>query len=213
MNIAVLLSGRGSNLQSLIDAQAHGSLSAEIALVISNVPNVSGLERARKAGIPVKTINHKDFPDRKAFEDALHVALLEADIECVCLAGFMRLLTESFVKKWADRLVNIHPSLLPSYKGLNTHERVLKAGVRFTGCTVHFVRPEMDDGPVILQAVVPILPDDDPNSLAARVLEQEHIIYPLAVDMIASGRVLFENGQIKIKNAGLPGPPIINPSS
>ena len=212
MKIAVLISGRGSNLQSLIAAQARGSLSAEIALVISNVPNVTGLERARRAGISVKTINHEHFPDREAFEGALHTALLEAGIECVCLAGFMRLLTDSFVNEWVDRLVNIHPSLLPSFTGLNTHERALDAGVRFTGCTVHFVRPEMDDGPVILQAAVPILPDDDADSLAARVLEQEHIIYPLAVDMIASGRVLVENGQVKIKDAGLPGASIINPS-
>lgn len=212
MKVAVLISGRGSNLQSLIDAQARGSLSAEVALVISNVPNARGLKRARTAGISVKTINHKDFTDREAFEGSLHTALSEAGIECVCLAGFMRLLTASFVNAWADRLVNIHPSLLPSFKGLNTHERALDAGVRFTGCTVHFVRPEMDDGPVILQAAVPILPDDDRDSLAARVLEQEHIIYPIAVNMIANGRVLIENGQAIIKNAGLPGAPIINPS-
>ena len=212
MKIAVLISGRGSNLQSLIDAQARGSLSAEISLVISNIPNATGLERAIRAGIPTKTISHRDFLDRRDFEGAINIALLEAHIELVCLAGFMRLLTDSFVNKWADRLVNIHPSLLPSFKGLNTHERALDAGVRFTGCTVHFVRSEMDDGPVILQAAVPILPDDDADSLAARVLEQEHIIYPLAVDMIASGRVLVENNQVKIKDAGLPDVPIINPS-
>ena len=212
LKIAVLISGRGSNLQSLIDAQARGSLSAEIALVISNIPNASGLERAIKAGIPAKTISHKDYLDRRDFEGALHIALLEAHIELVCLAGFMRLFTDSFVNKWTDRLVNIHPSLLPSFKGLHTHERALRAGVRFTGCTVHFVRSEMDDGPIILQAAVPILPDDDADSLSARVLEQEHIIYPLAVDMIASGRILVENGQVKIKDAGLPDAPIINPS-
>ena len=212
MKIAVLISGRGSNLQSLIDAQARGSLSAEISLVISNIPNATGLERAIRAGIPTKTISHRDFLDRRDFEGAINIALLEAHIELVCLAGFMRLLTDSFVNEWADRLVNIHPSLLPSFKGLNTHERALDAGVRFTGCTVHFVRSEMDNGPVILQAAVPILPDDDADSLAARVLEQEHIIYPLAVDMIASGRVLVENGQIKIKDAGLPDAPLINPS-
>ena len=213
MKIAVLISGRGSNLQSLIDAQARGSLSAEISLVISNIPNATGLERAIRAGIPTKTISHRDFLDRRDFEEAINIALLEAHIELVCLAGFMRLLTGSFVNEWADRLVNIHPSLLPSFKGLNTHERALDAGVRFTGCTVHFVRSEMDNGPVILQAAVPILPDDDADSLAARVLEQEHIIYPLAVDMIASGRILVENGQVKIKDAGLPDAPLINPSS
>ncbi len=213
MKIAVLISGRGTNLQSLIDAHSRGSLLAEIALVISNVPNVTGLEIASKAGVPAKTINHKDFPDRRAFEKALHLALLEAQIEFVCLAGFMRLLTDSFVSEWADRVINIHPSLLPSFKGLGTHERALDAGVKFTGCTVHFVRPEMDHGPIILQAAVPILPNDDIDSLAARVLEQEHIIYPLAVEMIASGRVRIENGQTKIKDAGIPGACIINPSS
>ena len=212
MKIAVLISGRGSNLQSLIDAQARGSLSAEISLVISNIPNATGLERAIRAGIPTKTISHRDFLDRRDFEGAINIALSEAHIELVCLAGFMRLLTDSFVNEWADRLVNIHPSLLPSFKGLNTHERALDAGVRFTGCTVHFVRSEMDNGPVILQAAVPILPDDDADRLAARVLEQEHIIYPLAVDMIASGRILVENGQVKIKDAGLPDAPLINPS-
>ncbi|MBN07104.1 MAG: phosphoribosylglycinamide formyltransferase [Rhodospirillaceae bacterium] len=212
MKIAVLISGRGSNLQSLIDAQARGSLSAEISLVISNIPNATGLECAIRAGIPTKTISHRDFLDRRDFEGAINIALLEAHIELVCLAGFMRLLTDSFVNEWSDRLVNIHPSLLPSFKGLNTHERALDAGVRFTGCTVHFVRSEMDNGPVILQAAVPILPDDDADSLAARVLEQEHIIYPLAVDMIASGRILVENGQVKIKDPGLPDAPLINPS-
>lgn len=212
LNIAVLISGRGSNLQSLIDAQAAGALSAKIVLVISNVPDVMGLDRARNAGIPIKTINHKNFADRETFENALHTALTDDNIEYVCLAGFMRLLTDNFVKKWIDRLVNIHPSLLPSFKGLDTHERALNAGVKFTGCTVHFVRPEMDDGPVILQAAVPILPDDDASSLAARVLTQEHVIYPLAIKMIAEGRVLVENGRVKIKGAGMPGDPIINPS-
>ena len=202
MKIAVLISGRGSNLQSLIDAQARGSLSAEISLVISNIPNATGLERAIRAGIPTKTISHRDFLDRRDFEGAINIALLEAQIELVCLAGFMRLLTDSFVNEWADRLVNIHLSLLPSFKGLNTHERALDAGVRFTGCTVHFVRSEMDNGPVILQAAVPILPDDDADSLAARVLEQEHIIYPLAVDMIASGRCSGRERPGKIKGRG-----------
>ena len=194
MKIAVLISGRGSNLQSLIDAQARGSLSAEISLVISNIPNATGLERAIRAGIPTKTISHRDFLDRRDFEGAINIALLEAHIELVCLAGFMRLLTDSFVNEWADRLVNIHPSLLPSFKGLNTHERALDAGVRFTGCTVHFVPSEMDNGQVIIQAAVPILLDDDADSLAARVLEQAHILYALAVVMIASGRILVENG-------------------
>ena len=213
MKVGVLISGRGSNLQSLIDAQLAGDLSAEIVLVVSNVPGVKGLDRAEAAGIPTKIINHKDFEDRPTFEDALHDALTDANVELVCLAGFMRLLTDGFVDKWTDRLINIHPSLLPAFKGLHTHERALDAGVRFTGCTIHFVRPAMDDGPIILQAAVPILTDDDAATLATRVLEQEHKMYPLAVKMVAEGRTHFEEGRVKIKDAGIPGAPIINPSS
>ena len=213
MKVGVLISGRGSNLQSLIDAQLAGDLSAEIVLVVSNVPGVKGLDRAEAAGIPTKIINHKDFEDRPTFEDALHDALTDANVELVCLAGFMRLLTDDFVDKWTDRLINIHPSLLPAFKGLHTHERALDAGVRFTGCTIHFVRPAMDDGPIILQAAVPILTDEDAATLATRVLEQEHKMYPLAVKMVAEGRTHFEEGRVKIKDAGNPGAPIINPSS
>jgi len=213
VRIGVLISGRGSNLQSLIDAQQAGDLSAEIVLVMSNVAGVQGLERAEAAGIPTKVINHKDFDDRAPFEDALHAALTDAGVDCVCLAGFMRILTDGFVNKWTDRLINIHPSLLPAFKGLHTHERALEAGVRFSGCTIHFVRPAMDDGPIILQAAVPILPDDTADSLAARVLEQEHKMYPLAVRMVAEGRTKVVDGCVKIKDAGTTGAPMINPSS
>ena len=213
MRIGVLISGNGSNLQSLIDARASGSLSAEISIVISNVPDAIGLDRATKANIPISIINHTDFKSREKFESALHAALLDASVDFVCLAGFMRLLTEPFVNKWTNRIVNIHPSMLPAFKGLNTHERVLQAGVRFTGCTIHFVRPEMDEGPIILQAAVPVLPGDGVDSLAARVLEQEHIIYPLAVEMIARDRVKVENGRVLIKEAGTQNASIINPSS
>jgi len=211
MNIGVLISGRGSNLRSLIEAQVGGQLSAEIAMVISNVPDASGLEIAASHGIPIKVINHKEFDSRKNFEGALNKALILADINLICLAGFMRILSDTFVKNWRDRLINVHPSLLPSFKGLNTHERALEAGVCFTGCTIHFVRSAMDDGPIILQAAIPTLPQDTPETLANRVLQQEHIIFPLAVRMIAEGRVKVEGNVVKIKGASFHSAPIINP--
>ena len=211
MKIGVLISGRGSNLRSLIEAQVGGQLSAEIATVISNVPDVSGLEIATSHGIPIKVINHKEFDSRKNFEGALNKALILADIDLICLAGFMRILSDTFVNNWRDRLINVHPSLLPSFKGLNTHERALEAGVCFTGCTIHFVRPAMDDGPIILQAAIPTLPQDTPETLANRVLQQEHIIFPLAVRMIAEGRVKVEGNVVKIEGASFHSTPIINP--
>ena len=190
MKIGVLISGRGSNLQSLIDAAAQPGFPAEIALVISNIPDVYGLERAKLAGIPTRVVDHKSFAgDKTAFEDALHTELSMAGVELVCLAGFMRLLSAGFVNRWHDKLINIHPSLLPDYKGLHTHQRAIEAGEKFGGCTIHFVRPAMDDGPIILQAPVPIMPGDTPDTLAARVLVEEHRIYPEAVRLIASGRV------------------------
>lgn len=211
MNIGVLISGRGSNLRSLIEAQVGGQLSAEIATVISNVPDASGLEIAASHGIPIKVINHKEFDSRKIFEGALNKALILADIDLICLAGFMRILSDTFVNNWRDRLINVHPSLLPSFKGLNTHERALEAGVCFTGCTIHFVRPAMDDGPIILQAAIPTLPQDTPETLANRVLQQEHIIFPLAVRMIAEGRVKVEGNVVKIEGASFHNAPMINP--
>jgi len=211
MNIGVLISGRGSNLRSLIEAQVGGQLSAEIATVISNVPDASGLEIAASHGIPIKVINHKEFDSRKNFEGALNKALILADIDLICLAGFMRILSDTFVNNWRDRLINVHPSLLPSFKGLNTHERALEAGVCFTGCTIHFVRPAMDDGPIILQAAIPTLPQDTPETLENRVLQQEHIIFPLAVRMIAEGRVKVEGNVVKIEGASFHSTPIINP--
>ena len=211
MKIAVLISGRGSNLQSLIDAQARGSLSAEIALVISNISNASGLERAIKAGIPAKTISHKDYLDRRDFEGALHIALLEAHIELVCLAGFMRLFTDSFVNEWTDRLVNIHPSLLPAFKGLHTHERALEAGVRIHGCTVHYVRPEMDDGPIIGQAAVPVLPGDTPDTLSARVLEAEHKLYPQCVALACSGKARVAGERVRLQAREFGAELLMNP--
>ena len=211
LKIGVLISGRGSNLQALIDAGRDPAFPATIATVISNEPGVAGLTRARAAGIATATINHRDFPDRAAFEQALHAALAAAGVELVCLAGFMRLLTEGFVRRWWDRLINIHPSLLPAFRGLHVHEAVLAYGARFSGCTVHYVRPAMDDGPIIVQAVVPVLADDDADRLAARILSEEHRIYPLAVQLIAEGRVRVEGERVLVADAKAPGTSLLNP--
>ena len=212
LKLGVLISGRGSNLQSLIDATQHDSFPAEIVMVISNVPDVAGLDRAAKANIPTTVINHQDFGDREPFEDVLHDALSKAGVKLVCLAGFMRILTDGFVSRWLDKIINIHPSLLPSFKGLYTHERAIEAGVRFSGCTIHFVRPKMDDGPIIAQATVPIRQNDTPDTLAARVLVEEHKIYPLAVRMIAEGRISITGSQVTIKDAVNPDSAVINPT-
>jgi len=211
LKVAVLISGRGSNLQSLIDACADENYPAEIVLVISNVPGVAGLDRAEAAGIPATVIDHTAFDDRGPFEDTMHEALKDAGTELVCLAGFMRLLTDSFVDRWRDRLINIHPSLLPAFRGLHIHERVIEYGARFTGCTVHYVRPAMDDGPIIVQAAVPVLAGDDPEALAERVLAQEHIIYPLAVRLIAESRVRVAQERVIIDRAEALGERMINP--
>ncbi len=185
LKTAVLISGSGTNLQALLDACRRPGFPAEITLVISNRADAYGLTRAANAGVATQLISHKDYPDRETFDSALYDALVASGVEIVCLAGFMRLLTAGFVAKWQGRMINIHPSLLPAYKGLNTHRRVLEAGEKETGCTVHFVTAEMDDGEVILQAHVPILPDDSEQTLAARVLEQEHKIYPQALKIVA----------------------------
>lgn len=199
-------------MQALIEACADPGFPAEIALVLSNDPAAAGLARAAGAGIATRALPHRDYPDRAAFDAALDRELRAARIELVCLAGFMRLLTDGFVDAWRDRMVNIHPSLLPAYPGLDTHGRVLAEGGRFAGCTVHFVRPEMDTGPIIAQAVVPVQPDDTPGSLSARVLEQEHIIYPLALRLIAEGRVRVEGGRAIIDGVTAPGGALISPT-
>ena len=193
--VGVLVSGRGSNLQALLDACAEPGFPAEIVLVVSNVPGVYALERAAKAGVPTVVIPHKPFPSREAFDAAMDEQLRAAGVEIVCLAGFMRLLSARFVTGWKDRLVNIHPALLPSFKGLHTHQRALEAGVKLHGCTVHLVTPELDDGPILVQAAVPVLPGDDADTLAARVLEQEHKAYPEALRLLAEGRVRVEGNR------------------
>ena len=191
--VGVLISGRGSNLQALTDATQAPGYPAEIVLVISNVPSAQGLARAEAAGIPTRTINHKDFASREAFDAALTGALEDAGVELLCNAGFMRLHSEGFVRHWWNRHLNIHPSLLPAFKGLRTHARVLEEGAQLTGCTVHFVRPELDSGPIVAQAEVPVLDGDTPESLAGRVLAAEHRLYPHALRLVASGAVRVED--------------------
>jgi len=211
LKAAVLISGRGTNLQALIEDCARPDAPAEIALVLSNVPGAAGLARAADAGIATRVIDHKGFASRAAFEDALQRCLDETGIELVCLAGFMRLLTAPFVERWRNRLINIHPSLLPSYRGLDTHARAIADGVRFAGCTVHFVRAEMDAGPIIVQAAVPVHPDDDADRLAARVLEAEHRCYPLALRLIAAGRVRVDGERVIVDGAAAPPAVLLNP--
>jgi phosphoribosylglycinamide formyltransferase-1 len=186
--VAVLISGRGSNLSALIEATAAPEYPAEIALVLSNRPDAGGLRYAAAAGIPTEVIDHRSFRgDRPAHETALDAALRRSGIEVVCLAGYMRLLTPLLVDRWAGRMLNIHPSLLPAFPGLHTHARALAAGVKLHGCTVHLVTEATDAGPILAQAAVPVLPDDDEDRVAARVLAQEHVLYPLALRLFASG--------------------------
>jgi len=212
--VGVLISGRGSNLQALIEACKTPAYPAEIVLVMSNVPNVQGLAHAEDAGIATRTINHKDFSSREPFDAAVTEALREAEVELVCNAGFMRLHSENFVQDWWNRHLNIHPSLLPAFPGLNTHGRVLEAGAKISGCTVHFVRPAMDTGPIVAQAAVPVLPGDSEDSLAGRVLAAEHRLYPHALRLVASGAVRVEGetvvGLTRVKDTA-PETPLFSP--
>jgi len=211
LKVAVLISGRGSNLQALIET-CTPDFPAEIALVIANRAGAAGLAHAARANIAHRVISHRDFASREAFDAALDKALSGAGIELVCLAGFMRLLTDGFVARWRDRLVNIHPSLLPAFPGLDTHARALDAGVLIAGCTVHFVRAAMDAGPIIVQAAVPVLPGDDAAKLAARVLVAEHQAYPLALRLIAEGRVRVAGERVEITGADPPSRLIWRPA-
>ena len=182
--IAVLISGSGSNLQALIDACAAADFPARIMLVISNKADAYGLVRAAAAGIPTQVISHTDYASREAFDAAMHAELVDKGVEIICLAGFMRLLSPGFVAQWAGRMLNIHPSLLPAFPGLHTHRAALAAGAEKAGCTVHLVTAELDAGPILLQAEVPVLPGDTEETLAARVLMEEHRIYPLALKQL-----------------------------
>lgn len=193
--IVILISGSGSNLQALIDAAMSGELDVDIRAVISNRPGITGLQRAQDAGIPTKTLDHTQFESREAFDQALQGLIDSFEAKLVVLAGFMRLLTDDFVNHYLGRMLNIHPSLLPAYTGLNTHQRVLDAGDKQHGASVHFVTAELDGGPLILQSTVPVHASDDAKTLAARVLEQEHKIYPLAVQWFAEGRLQLKDSQ------------------
>jgi phosphoribosylglycinamide formyltransferase-1 len=203
--VAVLISGRGSNMAALIEAAKARDYPAEIALVLSNRPDAGGLATARQNGIATETIDHTQFgKDRAAFERALQTALEKHRIEIVCLAGFMRLLTKGFVDNWPERLLNIHPALLPAFKGLDTHRRALAAGAQTHGATVHFVVPDMDSGPIIVQDAVAVQKDDTEETLARRVLAVEHRIYPQALRLVAEGRVRVVDGRCLIDGAPVP---------
>jgi phosphoribosylglycinamide formyltransferase-1 len=209
--VAILISGRGSNMGALIEAAKAGDYPAEIAVVISSRPDAAGLARAAAAGIETVTIDHTRFgSDREAFERALHREL-HRDIDLVCLAGFMRLLTPWLPQQWEDRMLNIHPSLLPAFKGLHTHEAALRAGVRIHGATVHFVVPEVDSGPIICQGAVAVHDGDTPQTLADRVLAVEHRLYPLALRLVAEGRVRIKDGRCIITGLACGGGVLIAP--
>jgi phosphoribosylglycinamide formyltransferase 1 len=211
--IAILISGRGANMGALIAAAKKPDYPAEIALVLSNRPEAGGLKRASTEGISTAVVDHADFgKDRETFERAVQAHLETHRIEIVCLAGFMRLFTSSFVSRWSGRMINIHPSLLPLFKGLHTHERALEAGVKIHGATVHFVSPEVDAGPIIAQAAVPVLDDDTPDALSARVLSAELRLYPLALGLVAGGKSsLASDGTVHNATAVVPTAQLIVP--
>lgn len=200
-SIVILISGRGSNMESLLAAVSSGTIPVRVAGVLSNRPDAAGLAIAAALGIPTGVVNHQAFASRVAFDQAMAVAIDAFAPDLVVLAGFMRILSDGFVQHYAGRLMNIHPSLLPAFPGLHTHQRALAEGVRIHGCTVHFVTPTLDHGPVIIQAAVPVLDSDDEASLAARVLAQEHRIYPLAVRWFAEGRLRLQEGRVLLDSA------------
>jgi len=206
IRLVVLISGRGSNLQAILDQAVSGELPVEVAAVVSNRPGVHGLERARQAGVPALELDHKNFADRPEFEAALIETIDHRHPDLVVLAGFMRVLTAGFTEHYRGRLLNIHPSLLPKFRGLHTHERAIAAGETEHGASIHFVTAELDGGPVIVQARVPVLPGDDSDALAARVLEQEHRLYPLAIRWFAEQRLRLEGEQVWFD-----GQPLVEP--
>lgn len=213
LKLGVLASGGGTNLQAIIDRWQDGSLDADLAVVISNNPGAGALTRAEQAGIETLVINHREFAKREDFDQAVVKALQEAGVELVVLAGFMRIITQTFIDAYPNRIINIHPALLPAFPGLHVQQQAIDYGARFSGCTVHFVDGGVDTGPIIIQAVVPILPDDTADSLAARILEQEHQIYPRAIQLIAEGRVKVNGRNVTIA-PGCPATPsaLANPA-
>jgi phosphoribosylglycinamide formyltransferase-1 len=211
LRLGVIASGSGSNLQAIIDRCAAGSIDAEIVLVLSNVPGAGALIRAEQAGIATAVIDHRTFAERADFDRAVVAALQSAGVDLVVLAGFMRLITAPFIAAFPERIINIHPALLPAFPGLHVQRKALEAGARFSGCTVHFVDGGVDTGPIIIQAVVPILDDDSEESLAARILVQEHRIYPRAIQLIAEGRVQIEGRRVRIADAAVVEGFMVNP--
>lgn len=209
-SVVILISGRGSNMQALLDARLP---CARIAAVISSRAGAPGLETAQRHGIPAQAISHRDYPDRAAFDAALADAIDGYGADLVVLAGFMRILTPDFTARYRGRLINIHPSLLPAYGGLNTHERALADGVKIHGCTVHFVTGDLDHGPIVIQAAVPVLADDTPETLAARVLREEHRVYPQAVRWFCEGRLsLSADGRVRLDRPGQPDAALVSPA-
>ena len=206
MKLGVLASGSGSNLQALLDACAKGRIDARVAVVVVNVPGARALERAQAAGVPALLLPHKGAASREAYDETVVKALREHGAELVCLAGYMRLVSPVLLRAFQDRILNIHPSLLPAFPGLHAHRQALAAGVRLSGCTVHVVDEGLDSGPIVIQAAVPVLETDDEGALAARILAQEHALYPRAVQLFASGRarISLENGKKRVRLEGLP---------
>ncbi len=212
--VAVLISGRGSNMAALIEAAADPAYPAEISLVLSNIPDAGGLAIADSKGIKTEVVDHREFgKDRESFERTMQKALDAHKIDYVCLAGFMRLLTPAFVKHWSGRMLNIHPALLPSFKGLDTHERAIAEGVKIHGATVHFVVPDMDSGPIVVQAAVPVIKGDTPQSLATRVIQMEHRIYPLALRWLCEGKLKIEGGRCVVQGAPDIDGALVSPSN
>ena len=209
--IVILISGRGSNMQAIVEATRTGEIPAEVRAVVSSRPEAAGLKIAQAANIPTQVVSHRDYLTREALDEALTRAIDRHDPQLVVLAGFMRVVTANFVRRYQNQLMNIHPSLLPQFPGLRTHERALAAGVKHHGATVHFVTHEVDVGPIIVQATVPVLPNDTPDILAARVLEQEHRIYPLAIKWFFEGRLSIRDGKVLLDGAVRPEQGIVEP--
>jgi phosphoribosylglycinamide formyltransferase 1 len=209
--VAILISGRGSNMMALVEAARAADYPAEVVAIISSRSDAAGLAWAKAQGLPAQAINHKAFPSREAFDDAVHAALAEARVDYVALAGFMRIQSAGFVARWLGRQLNIHPSLLPLFKGLHPHKQALDAGVKLSGCTVHFVTEEMDSGPIVAQAAVPVLDGDTSETLAKRILQAEHQLYPHALALVASGRAKIEGSRVKVEGAVIPRSGLFSP--
>lgn len=204
LRLGILASGGGTNLQAIIDQCLAGLISAEVAVVLSNKPQAGALDRARQAGIPVKIVEHRTHPDREAFDQAMVDILKNSGVELVVLAGFMRILTPVFLEAFPQRIMNIHPALLPAFPGIHAQRQALDYGVKVAGCTVHFVDPGVDSGPIIIQAAVPVQDDDDETTLSKRILEQEHQIYPRAIQLFAEGRLRIEGRRVRITPPPMP---------